>query len=384
MNRGKKLTSILLIGALVFSFSAPVKATSIDEAKQKAEELEQQKKAAESEQASLASQLNSIISEMQKAQEDMQKKQEEIEAAEAELVQAKVEENTQYESMRKRIRYMYENGDTEFIEILVSAKDMGDFLNKAEYVSQISTYDRDMLVKFQETVKSVQEKEASLKDEYSQLEVLQNNLTEKQADVQELLESKNAQIADLQSEIGENATLLQNLIAQAEAAEKARKEAEAAAKAAAAAAKSAASYTTVYTAPGASISAGSGSGMFINPCPGSHISSEFGEYRSPSDPAHKGMDLGTSGAYLPTYAAASGTVLIAGYSNSAGNWVVIDHGNGFVTKYMHHSSLSVSAGQHVNQGDQIGVTGNTGASQGVHLHFQVEVNGRAVNPRGYM
>lgn len=383
MNRGKKLTSILLIGALMFSFSMPVKATSIDEAQQKAKELEQQKKAAESEQASLASQLNSIISEMQKAQEDMQKKQEEIEAAEAELVQAKVEENAQYESMKKRIRYMYENGDTEFIEILVSAKDMGDFLNKAEYVSQISTYDRQMLVQFQETVKSVQEKEAALKDEYSQLEVLQNNLTEKQAEVQNLLESKNAQIADLQNEIGENAALLQNLIAQAEAAEKARKEAEAAAAAAAAAAKSAASYTTVYTAPGASISS-SGSGMFINPCPGAHVSSEFGEYRSPSDPAHKGMDLGTSGAYLPTYAAASGTVLIAGYSNSAGNWVVIDHGNGFVTKYMHHSSLSVSAGQHVEKGDQIGVTGNTGASQGVHLHFQVEVNGKAVNPKNYM
>ena len=198
MNRGKKLTSILLIGALMFGFSTPVKATSIDEVQQKAKELEQQKKAAESEQASLASQLNSIISEMQKAQEDMQKKQEEIEAAEAELVQAKVEENSQYESMKKRIRYMYENGDTEFLEILVSAKDMGDFLNKAEYVSQISTYDREMLIQFQETVKSVQEKEASLKDEYSQLEVLQNNLTEKQGEVQILLESKNAQIADLQ------------------------------------------------------------------------------------------------------------------------------------------------------------------------------------------
>lgn len=382
-KRGKKITSLLFIGALVSSLSMPVYATSIDEAQQKANELEQQKKSAESEQASLASQLNSIIAEMQQAQEDMQKKQEEIEAAEAELVQAKVEENTQYENMKKRIRYMYENGSTEFIEILVNAKDMGDFLNKAEYVSQISAYDREMLTQFQATVKSVQEKEASLKDEYSQLAELQDNLTAKQSEVQNLLESKNAQIADIQTEIGENAALLQDLIAQAEAAEKARKEAAAAAAAAEAAAKSAASYTTVYTKPGASISS-SGSGMFINPCPGSHVSSEFGEYRSPSDPAHKGMDLGTSGAYLPTYAAASGTVIIAGYSNSAGNWVVIDHGNGFVTKYMHHSSLTVSAGQQVSQGDQIGVTGNTGASQGVHLHFQVEVNGKATNPRNYM
>ena len=110
----------------------------------------------------------------------------------------------------------------------------------------------------------------------------------------------------------------------------------------------------------------------------------FGEYRSPSDPAHKGMDFGTNGQAVPTYAAADGTVIIAGWSNSAGNWVVINHGNGIVTKYMHHSALCVTAGQKVTKGQQLGLTGTTGNSTGVHLHFQVEVNGKAVDPRTYL
>ena len=87
---------------------------------------------------------------------------------------------------------------------------------------------------------------------------------------------------------------------------------------------------------------------------------------------------------VPTYEAADGTVLYAFYSDSAGNWVVINHGNGLVTKYMHHSAIYVSAGQYVTKGQQIGAVGSTGWSTGPHLHFQVEVNGMAVNPRNYL
>ena len=86
----------------------------------------------------------------------------------------------------------------------------------------------------------------------------------------------------------------------------------------------------------------------------------------------------------PTYAADTGTVTIAGWSDSAGNWVVIDHGNGLVTKYMHHSRIVVVAGQSVRKGQKIGEVGSTGQSTGPHLHFQVEQNGIAVNPDYYL
>ena len=87
---------------------------------------------------------------------------------------------------------------------------------------------------------------------------------------------------------------------------------------------------------------------------------------------------------VPTYAIGDGTVLIAGYSSSAGNWVVIDHGNGLVAKYMHHESIKVRVGQQVKKGEQIGNMGTTGDSTGVHLHLQLELNDVPVNPRNYI
>ena len=115
------------------------------------------------------------------------------------------------------------------------------------------------------------------------------------------------------------------------------------------------------------------------------VSSEFGEYRSPSDPAHKGIDLASFGSKnVPIYSVADGEVLIAGYSSSAGNWVVIDHGNGLVAKYMHQESICVSVGQEVKKGQKIGNMGTTGNSTGVHLHFQLELNDIPINPREYI
>lgn len=127
-----------------------------------------------------------------------------------------------------------------------------------------------------------------------------------------------------------------------------------------------------------------GNGYFTHPCPGmTQQTSYFGEVRSFDPTPHKGNDYAAP-AGTPTYAAADGTVITAGWSNSAGNWVVIDHGNGLVTKYMHHSEILVSAGQTVKKGQQIGKVGSTGYSTGAHLHFQVELNGVAVNPDEYL
>ena len=121
---------------------------------------------------------------------------------------------------------------------------------------------------------------------------------------------------------------------------------------------------------------------FANPCPGSVLTDDFG-YRgfvtAGATTWHAGIDLGTFGN-VPTYAVADGVVVIANYSSSAGNWIVIDHGDGMVTKYMHHQALHVKAGDVVKKGQQIGTSGTTGISTGNHLHFQIEINGVAVDP----
>ena len=132
-----------------------------------------------------------------------------------------------------------------------------------------------------------------------------------------------------------------------------------------------------------------GNGEFANPAPDATMSSDFG-YRTFDNSFHNGIDLAAPEG-TPYYAAADGTVIIAGWSDSAGNWIVIDHGGGVITKYMHSSAIYVSVGDTVTKGQNIGAIGNTGNSFGAHLHFQVEVNvpeggwsGEAVDPKEYI
>ena len=129
-----------------------------------------------------------------------------------------------------------------------------------------------------------------------------------------------------------------------------------------------------------------GSGYFTNPCPTATSSSGFG-YRTFDNSFHKGLDMAAPEG-TPYYAADRGTVMYAtndgGYNGGAGNWVVIAHGNGIVTKYMHSSATFVKPGDIVDRGQNIGLVGNTGNSFGAHLHFQVEINGVAVNPLEYI
>lgn len=369
MTAGKRIISIMLAGVLSLGAMMPVRAANLQEAEQKKKQLEEQKKAAESEKSSLAANLNTIIADMQKAEADMAAKEKEIEKAEEELINAKVDEQNQYNSMKKRIKYMYENGSTEVLQVLFEAKNMTDFLNKAEYATKMSEYDRDMLKKFQEFVKQIEEAEAKLQAEYDELHVLQADLSAKQTEVETLLKKNEEQLDSIDSQMGE----VQKLIASAKEAERRKREAQQAA------------------GRGGAGSAGpsvvSGNGFFTHPCPGmSRQSSYFGEVRQgigDSRP-HKGHDYAAAQG-TPIYAAADGKVITAGYSNSAGNWVVINHGNGLVSKYMHmYTTPFVSAGQHVSKGQNIGGVGTTGQSTGNHLHFQVELNGVAVNPSNYM
>lgn len=387
MKRQKRsIISVVLAIVLSFGMVMNVNATTVDDAKKKGQELEDKKKAAEEEKQSLSNQLNTIISDMNRMKDDLEKKKTEIEKAENDLVRAKVDENDQYVSMKKRIKFMYENGNSQLIEILLESDSIGDFLNKAEYVSQLSAYDRDMLVQFQDIVKDVEQREEALKGEYKELEELRDALIDKQNEVQTLLEEKKIQISSLDKQIGENAATLEKLIKEAEAERQRQIQQQKAAEQAAQQAQQQASQGSGgggsnYVPPSTG-NVVSGGGQFTHPCPGAVISSTFG-YRDFDNSFHNGLDLAAPEG-TPTYAAADGYVVTAGWSDSAGNWVVINHGNGLVTKYMHHSALAVSQGQQVSKGQQIGYVGNTGNSFGAHLHFQVELYDSPVDPLGYL
>jgi murein DD-endopeptidase MepM/ murein hydrolase activator NlpD len=97
---------------------------------------------------------------------------------------------------------------------------------------------------------------------------------------------------------------------------------------------------------------------------------------------HPGIDI-APGYGTPIAAAKDGVVAFAGWMDGYGNFIIIDHGGGFATAYGHQSRLAVSDGQAVSAGQVIGYVGSTGFSTGPHLHFEIRVNGTAVNPRGY-
>ncbi len=123
-----------------------------------------------------------------------------------------------------------------------------------------------------------------------------------------------------------------------------------------------------------------GTGYFINPLPGSSISSRFG---SRSGGFHLGQDM-TSPTGTPIKAADGGTVTFAGYSGSYGYVVDIDHGGGYTTRYAHASALYVTTGEKVYQGEVIAAVGATGVATGPHLHFEVRRYGEIVNPANYI
>lgn len=369
MIRGKKIISLILIGVMCFGMVFTSHASELSEAREKAQDLEKKKKEAEKEKASLAEQLETLLSEMEELEGKIAAKEEELTLKEEELIEAQIEENNQFESMKKRIKYMYENGNAQFIEILCESKNIGEFLNKAEYISTISEYDRDMLKVFQQIVKEVEEQEKILQKEYDEMEALQNQLIEKQGTLETMLASKSAEIEEIAGDIKEHASKLAAL--EAAAAEAARKQNEA--------------NSTHSGNAGSSVIVGNGT--FAHPCPGyRRISSYFGYRKQPLPGAstnHKGMDFAAATG-TPIYAAMAGTVISSGYSGNAGKMIVINHGNGMTTYYMHCNVLFVRAGEKVTKGQNIAQVGSTGNSTGPHLHFQVNVNGVPTNPLNYL
>lgn len=360
--RGKRIISILCILTLCLGMTFQVEATGLQEKREQLSDLEKEKAAAEQEKENLSQELEEIVADMAEIKEKIEAKEAELEKKEEELIQAQIDENDQYESMKKRIKYMYENGSGQLIEVLFEAKDITDFLNKAEYISTISDYDRDMLKEFQDIVAEVEAQEQQLQKEYDEIEAMQNELIDKQKTVETLISEKDSEIDEMSEELKE----LKEAVATAERKQRER----------------ASSYSN---SAGASVV--SGNGMFTHPCPGyTRISSYFGWREQPLPGAstnHKGMDFAAPTG-TPIYAAAAGTVTSAGYSGNAGNLIIINHGNGLQTYYMHCHKIYVKAGQKVSKGQNIAIVGTTGNSTGPHLHFQVMSGGTPVNPQNYL
>ncbi len=197
MNRfGRRILAAMITSSLIVTpvFAEP----SVDS-------LKKSKASAQSEVNSLQSELQSIVNKITQLESDLTSKGEEIIQAQADLEQAQEDEKTQYAAMKLRIKYMYEAGDVTALESLVSSEDFSDLLSKAEYVQSVHGYDREKLEEYVATKQKIADLKDQLETEQAQLESMQTEYETQESNLTTLIDSKQAEVADLDSQIQEAA-----------------------------------------------------------------------------------------------------------------------------------------------------------------------------------
>ncbi len=350
--------------------------SSLTDVEKLKKELEQSKSDLTAYVQQLDGQLADIQEKIEQYNTMIIEKEEEIEETTRDLEAAVVQQEEQYAAMKKRIQFMYERSDSFYMETLFGSDSISGIVNRADYIESLSRYDREKLDEYVETRKYVELCKEELEAEKAVLDEVREAVKQEESNINSLIGEKEAQIASVSGDIANKEAAIkeyESMIAQenaeiaalekAVAEEKARLEAENA-------------QARIYNG-----------GMFAWPCPGyKRISDEYGNRMHPIlgvQKFHNGLDMAAASG-TPILAAYDGDVVAAAYSSSMGNYIMLNHGSGLYTIYMHCSALYVSKGQSVSKGQNIAAVGSTGRSTGPHLHFSVRLNGNYVSPWNYL
>ena len=375
MKRSRKILAIMITVCLALSCTVSVSfaSPSRSEINKKISIKEKQLEAGKKQEKKLNGQISDIQDNISDLEGDISDLNTQIADTKAKIKKLKKEVKKSKKKLKKgeddldsRLRNMYKSGSIGFIDVVLDSGDVTELLSNVEMVKRIYSNDKktvaalkNQYTKVKTKEKKVEEAEQALEAEQKELKTKKSELSANESELQEKVDAVAASNEELESDLDE-------LNAQSEAiAAKARQ-------------------------AGSSQSTGRnyGGGVMGWPVPSSgSVSSEYGWRFCPVHKCrelHSGMDI-PCGYGANVVAANSGTVIeAASMSGGYGNYVMIAHGGGIVTLYGHNSSLCVSAGQSVKRGQTIAKAGSTGASTGVHCHFEVRVNGSPVNPRGYL
>lgn len=326
----------------------------------------------------LDNEMSQVSMKLFEVEELLKMKEVEHRETEERLVVAKDNIEKQYEDMKIRIQFMYEHGSMSFLEILLSSSSFSEMLNKAEYIEQVSAYDRQMLNQYEVTKVKVEELEKELSDQKQILETVRADVQKQQDEMKGLIDEKKEEISEYETDIANKEKAIkeyEDMIAEQDGIIGALEVAVASAK------------KKQQQMGVSNNSASYGGGTFCWPAPSyTRISDDYGWRTHPTlgvQQFHNGVDM-ASPSGSPILAAADGVVVAASYNATMGNYVMIDHGGGLFTIYMHASALFVSSGNVVSAGDEIAAVGSTGRSTGPHLHFGVRLNGSYVSPWNYL
>ena len=383
MKIRRKVASLLLIILMfgsVFDIAGSIFAGELSDAEQERQRLAERQNEINEELAELQNDQSGLLESIDKLDKKLEKVSTQMDELNAQiddvnqelvvigeqLLEAKNLEETQYDIMKKRIKYMYENSSSGYVELLASAKNVNDFINRAEYINKIASYDKNMHDKYEAAKEEVERKQQEANDKKDELQTLKDELKVEQESLEKMQKHKKKRLEKYEEQIANNEAAAKEL--EKEIAKQEKK--------------------IMKLLLEMADKEGSGeTGTYIWPLsvPG-RISSHFGPRKAPTAGAstfHKGLDIAAP-AGTSIFAVADGTVTTAAYSNSAGNYVMINHGNGVYTAYMHCSRLYVEVGDEVKQGDRIAAVGSTGISTGAHLHISFIINGTYMNPENFL
>jgi murein DD-endopeptidase MepM/ murein hydrolase activator NlpD len=281
-----------------------------------------------------------------------------LKAAQARLVLDKV-------LMRKRLRAMYMEGDAPLITVVLGTQSGGDLASREYLVQRIASADSATLHEFERTRNLISRREHEVDD----IVVRIASLAQDQQAQRENLKGQREKKADILSDLKDKKDQLEELVDQFEADEN----------------SIASQIRAAERVIGPTHVATHFSGRLLRPVI-APITSGFGMRFHPIlhvNKLHAGIDFGAARG-TPIHAAADGIVINSTVMRGFGNVVIIDHGGGIATVYGHCSLRLVVTGQRVHRGQVIAKVGSTGLATGPHLHFEVHVNGRAVDPRGWL
>ncbi|ULO07989.1 peptidoglycan DD-metalloendopeptidase family protein [Paenibacillus sp. 19GGS1-52] len=421
--------AVLLLAVTIFQPSdGYAKKTSVTEIDKQLKKLQQEVQTAKAQQEKAASrnqeaqhyknktnlnlqyvleQVDLVKGKMTDISSKIAKTEDSLNVTATELDEAEARVASREKLLESRVRLMYTDGAVSYLDVLLSSTSFSDFLDRADSLKMIVDQDQDLLVQHKLDKQTVVVKKQQLEGQYAQakqlytdLESQRSMLKEKEDEKQELIayydkeiqesdevsEEQNAKLVELAS----NRSALEQQKDKIKAEEAARK--AAAVKAAAAKAEAARQAKANSSSSGSNSSSSAyegGNGPFLLPVGSVRISSGFGPRTHPVTgevgKMHTGVDFAVPQG-TDIHAADAGTVLVAEWWSGYGYCVIVDHGGGVWTLYGHirEGGIKVKVGDHVDRGQTIAESGATGRVTGPHLHFEVRIDGKPVNPMPYL
>ncbi len=373
----RKFISAIVLVAMIFTVAMPTYADSLEDEKAKLEGVQQQLQNKEAERDDHKKEVSNAIDKLMLAQKELAEAKQDLQLVEEQqadlefkikTTQITIEKNKKEflktkKIYSKRLREIYINGQINYLDVLLGAKDFSDFSSRMYLLQRIISSDISLLNKLEKQKQDLADKQQALEENKKELDkvyaeveakkqLVEAKTAERKAVYATALEEQNR----LEQEYNELMESSKNISAMIQNMEQEG------------------TMGSVH-----------GSGRFIWPIHG-EITSPFGWRTHPifgTQTFHSGVDIGADYGD-PILAADAGTIIYAGWISGYGNAVMIDHGSGLVTLYGHNTEVLVSVGQQVAQEQIIAPAGSTGNSTGPHCHFEVRLHGEPVNPMNYL